>query len=135
VRRPGLLILRLVTAALAGTTAGIHLDLYSAYHYSLIPTIGPLFLFTGVLGALLALGLVGARGKPLAAIAALTAGFLVATIGALAISVNFGLFGFKDTSHAPLFDQALAVEAAGALTALLLAGAAARPGRRAREGS
>lgn len=127
------LALRAVTAALLGTTAGIHLDLYDAYKYRYIATIGPLFLFTGVAGAVLALALLVLRGRLLAAAAALGATFLAATIGGLALSVNFGLFGFKETSHAPLFDQALGVEAAGVLTGLVLAALALRRASGSRE--
>lgn len=108
-------LLRLVTAALAGTIAGIHLDLWSGGGYRHIPTIGPLFLMNGIAGALLALVslVVPRRIAPLAWAA--IAGYAAATLAALLVSLNGGLFGFVETAGAPLFAPSIGVEAAAIL--------------------
>jgi hypothetical protein len=98
-----------VGAALVATTGAIHLHLW-ATGYRDIATIGPLFLFQGVAGAVLAVVLVASR-RLLMVVAA--AGFLVATIGGLLLSVYVGLFGFQDTLAAPFAGLSLAVESAG----------------------
>lgn len=123
--------LRVVTAGLVGTIAGIHLDLWVAYGYRSIPTIGPLFLLNGIAGSLLALGCLAAPRRLLAATAAAAVLFAAGAIVALVIAVNVGLFGFIETTRAPLFGQAIAVEAATMLAGALLASLALRPTRSA----
>jgi hypothetical protein len=106
-----------VGAALVAGSAWIHLYLW-ADGYRRVPTIGPLFLAQGTVGLVLAVALVA---FPRRVVAALGAGFLLASIGALLISATAGLFGFMDTLDAPWANTSLLVEAAGAV--LLLAGA------------
>jgi hypothetical protein len=101
----------LAGAALAATSGAIHLHLW-AYGYRGIPTIGPLFLFQGVAGAVLAVVLAASR-RLIAAL--LTAGFMLSTIGGFLLSVYVGLFGFSDTLAAPWAGVSLAVEIAGAV--------------------
>jgi hypothetical protein len=101
----------IVGAALVATTGAIHLHLW-ATGYQNIPTIGPLFLFQGVVGAVLAVALVAWR-RLVTVVAA--AGFMIATIGGLLLSVYVGLFGFTDTLAAPFAGVSLAVESAGAV--------------------
>ncbi|MGH9114779.1 MAG: hypothetical protein ACRDWW_03020 [Acidimicrobiales bacterium] len=110
--------------------AGIHFDLYAAHGYNHIPTIGSLFLFNGAVGVALGLALLATPGRLVVLPALATAVFLAGTIGGLALSVNVGLFGFTETSRAPLFDPALAVEAAGIVVGLALAATALAPRRR-----
>jgi hypothetical protein len=100
-----------VGAALVATTGAIHLHLWAS-GYRTIPTIGPLFLFQGIAGAVIAVVLVVWRR--LAAVVA-AAGFMIATIGGLLLSVYVGLFGFTDTLSAPFAGLSLAVESAGAV--------------------
>jgi hypothetical protein len=64
-------------AGLVAASTAIHLHLW-AIGYRTIPTIGPLFLFQGVAGAVLAVALVAWR-RLIIAVAA--AGFLLATVG------------------------------------------------------
>jgi hypothetical protein len=110
--RPAAIILALlVGAALVATTAAIHLHLWAA-GYRNIPTIGPLFLFQGIAGAAIAVALVAWR-RLVTVVAA--AGFMIATIGGLLLSVYVGLFGFTDTLSAPFAGLSLAVESAGAV--------------------
>jgi hypothetical protein len=108
-----------VGAALVATTGAIHLHLWAS-GYRTIPTIGPLFLFQGIAGAVLAVVLVVWRR--LATVVA-AAGFMIATIGGLLLSVYVGLFGFTDTLSAPFAGMSLAVESAGAVVLAIAAGA------------
>lgn len=45
------------------------------------------------------------------ALAGLLAGFTVATIGGLVVSLAFGLFGFRESIHAAYVVQSLVIEA------------------------
>jgi hypothetical protein len=110
-RRAAITLALVVGAALVATTAAIHLHLWAS-GYRTIPTIGPLFLFQGVAGAVLAVALVAWR-RLVTVVAA--AGFMIATIGGLLLSVYVGLFGFTDTLTAPFAVMSLAVESAGAV--------------------
>ncbi len=112
-------------ALLLATSAGIHAHLYQS-GYDAIPTIGPLFLFQAVSGFTLAAALLIARRVALAALGAI---FALATVGGFLLSVNVGLFGFRDTWAAPQAALAFALEltAAGALlVAVVVAGRAHR---------
>lgn len=123
-RDPAVGVLRAVIAGLAGTIAGIHIDLWNAHGYRHIPTIGTLFLLNGIAGCLLALASLGLPRKVLPLGWTATAGFAAATLAALLISVNAKLFGFTETVRAPLAWTSIAVEAtacvAGAGAALWL---------------
>jgi hypothetical protein len=121
----GSTMVRLVTtvallagAALAAASGAIHLHLW-ADGYRTIPTIGPLFLFQGIAGVVLAVVLASSR-RLLAALA--TAGFMVSTIGGFLLSVYVGLFGFSDTLAAPWAGVSLVLESVG--TVVLVAGSA-----------
>jgi hypothetical protein len=97
----------------------IHFHLWDSFAYRALPTIGPLFLMQAIVGAVLAV-VTSILRKFLLVLA--ETGFAFATAGGLIISVNFGLFGWKDTMSAPYAGLALAVEfTAGAL--LLVASA------------
>lgn len=132
--RAPVLTLRVVSAGLLAAIAGIHLDLWAGNGYRYIPTIGPLFLLNGVAGCALALACLAAPRRFLVPVAASGALFAAGTLGALLISVNFGLFGFTESTTAPLLYQAVAVESAEILTGVLLA-VTSWHGRRAPAGS
>ncbi|HLI25176.1 MAG TPA: hypothetical protein VKU91_09485, partial [Acidimicrobiales bacterium] len=104
--------LRIVTAALLAAIAGIHLDLWASHGYQHIPTIGPLFLVNVIAGFVLALACLVTPRRLLALVAAASVLFAAGTLGALLISINVGLFGFTESSSAPLVNQAMAVEVA-----------------------
>jgi len=90
---PGLrVLLRIVGAGLLVATAAIHLDLYLTGYRS-IPTIGGLFLLQIIVGFGLA-ALVLLTGNRLVAAAA--AIFALSTLGGYLISVQFGLFNFRE---------------------------------------
>ncbi len=110
-RRAVLTLGLVVGAALVATTGAIHLHLW-ATGYRDIPTIGPLFLLQGIVGAVMAVALVAWR-RLLMVVAA--TGFMIATIGGLLLSVYVGLFGFTDTLAAPFAGLSLAIESTGAV--------------------
>jgi predicted lipoprotein with Yx(FWY)xxD motif len=86
------LLLRIAGAGLLFATAGIHLDLYLT-GYRTIPTIGPLFLFQ-VIAAFLVGALVLATSSRL--LAAVGAALALSTLGGYLLTVQFGLFGFRE---------------------------------------
>jgi hypothetical protein len=93
------------------SSGAVHLQLW-AMGYRTIRVIGPLFIFQGIAGVLLSVLLLLWQ-RLLVVVAA--AGFMVATIGGLLVSVNFGLFGFMDTFAAPYAGLSLVLESAGAV--------------------
>ena len=108
----------LIGAAFVAASALIHLYLW-ADGYKHITTIGPLFLVQAIAGLVLAVILV-AYPRMVAAAAGVV--YLIATIGAFALSATVGLFGFMDTLDAPRSSTSLIVECAG--IALLAIGGA-----------
>jgi predicted lipoprotein with Yx(FWY)xxD motif len=84
--------LRIAGAGLLTATAAIHLDLYLT-GYKNIPTIGWLFLLQVIAGFALAAAVL-ATGNSV--VAALGAGFAVATLGGYLLSIWVGLFGFTE---------------------------------------
>jgi hypothetical protein len=97
-------------------SALIHLHLWAG-GYRHIPTIGPLFLLQGAAGIALALVVTVSR-QPLAVVAG--ALFALGTLGGLVLSIEVGLFGFKDSLSAPYATLSVVVESA-AFVALGLA--------------
>ena len=114
-------LLRVLIASLAAAIAGIHLDLWSSYGYRHIPTIGYLFMLNGVAGSLLAIASLTVPRRVLLLTWVGTAGFGTATLVALLVSINAKLFGFTETSNAPLLAPSIAVEAAAAITGVAAA--------------
>ena len=98
-----------IGSALLAASSAIHLELWSM-GYRTIPTIGPLFLIQGLGGLLLAAIVLLSRRLLIVVTAA---GFLIATIGGLLLSISFGLFGFMDTLAAPYAGLSLGVESTG----------------------
>lgn len=89
-------------------SALIHLHLWDT-GYRHIPTIGPLFLLQGAAGIVLAL--VVAVSRQLVAMVA-GALFALGTLGGLVLSIEIGLFGFKDSLSAPYATLSVVVESA-----------------------
>jgi predicted lipoprotein with Yx(FWY)xxD motif len=116
-------LLRIAGAGLLVATAAIHLDLYLT-GYRTIPTIGWLFLLQVIAGFGLAAlilvtgGRLGGRiGGRLAAAAG--AGFALSTLGGYLLSVQFGLFGFREVrTTAGIVAGIIEVAAFAALAAL-----------------
>jgi len=95
-------VLRLTGAGLLIATAAMHLDLYLT-GYRTIPTIGPLFLFQVIVGFALAIAILAAPFTPVtrrpgvdATLAAVGAGYAIATLGGYLLSLWVGLFGFRE---------------------------------------
>ncbi len=105
---PASTLLCLVGGVLLVVSSVIHLHLWST-GYRHIPTIGPLFLLQGVVGIVVAL-VVGITRRAWAALVG--ALFAASTIGGLLLSVEVGLFGFKDSLSAPDATLSLVVESA-----------------------
>ena len=109
-----------VIAGGAACTAGsgvIHLYLWGKqYGYRDIPTIGPLFLIQGITAILMGLIVIVSRQVGVLLVAA---GLLVASVIALVLAVEVGLFGYKDSWLAPYAWTTLYEEIAGGV--LLLA--------------
>ena len=126
-RGPGALnspVARWTVFVLAGTGAGflvwsgvIHLMLWSD-GYKDVATIGPLFLVQGIAGIVIALAIVALRRLALLIVGA---GAAVATAGGLLISVNFGLFGLKESLATTYATLSLAVEFTAAFVLLVAA--------------
>jgi hypothetical protein len=110
-RRAGIALGIVVGSGLLAASSGIHLALWSM-GYRTIPTIGPLFLVQVIAGGLLAVLLLVSR-RLLMVVAA--AGFMIATIVGLLLSIYVGLFGFTNTLAAPYAGLSLGVESAGAV--------------------
>jgi hypothetical protein len=110
-RRAGITLGIVIGSALLAASSGMHLELWSM-GYRTIPTIGPLFLVQALAGALLAVLLLISR-RLLMVVAA--AGFMIATIVGLLLSIYVGLFGFMDNLAAPYAGLSLVVESVGAV--------------------
>ncbi len=108
------LMLRLVCAGLLIWVAVIHVHLWSE-GYRDIPTVGLLFLADAVAGFVLAAVLL-VWPRPLAGL--LGTGFMISTLGGLIISLNFGLFGFRESSAASFVIETIILESVGAIALL-----------------
>ncbi len=126
-RRPaatGLLVLRVLGAALLLAIAAIHLYLWQQ-GYSGIDVIGPAFLLQTVIGVGGAALVLGSPRRFLPVAAVLGALFALGSLGALLVSTFVGLFGFVESTAADLWWETLWVEIAatvvlGVLTVLSL---------------
>lgn len=97
----------------------IHFHLWHSIGYRNIPTIGPLFVAQSIAGLVLGLGVVAVR-RVWAAI--LGAGFALSTVAGFLVSVNYGLFGFKDYWAAPYAREAFIIEISAAVVLLVAGG-------------
>ena len=96
----------------------LHFHLWQKVGYRHIPTIGPLYLVQSVAAVVVGVLVIAVR-RVWVAIAG--AGFALSTMVGFLISVEHGLFGFKDSWSAPFAHQALAVDIA-AIVVLAAAG-------------
>src|SRR5215510_6844503 len=100
------LILRLGGAGLLAYMGWIHLYLWNQI-YKALPTNGPLFLFDGIAGFVLALAVL-VWGRAITGL--VSAIFVAATLFALVISMEVGLFGFQESITGPYVVTALTIE-------------------------
>ena len=112
------LILRLLGAGVLVWVGAIHLHLWQE-GYRHLPTNGPLFLADAIGGFVLGAVLLG-WARPLAGLVG--AGYMLSTLVALIISINVGLFGFQESSHASFVLESIWLEAAGAAVLLVWSG-------------
>jgi hypothetical protein len=122
---PVALTLRIVGTALLAATAWTHLYLWGR-GYSTIPVVGPAFLLDAIAGFLLAIGVLLAPRRLLGWVAAAGALVVLGTLAALLLSVTVGLFGFVETTSAPLFWEMVVVALAGMAVLGVLAGVPVR---------
>jgi hypothetical protein len=108
------LLLRLACAGLLIWIGVIHLHLWLE-GYRHIPTNGPFFLADAVVAFVLAAALLA---WPRAIVGLLGAAFTLGTLAALVISINNGLFGFKESTGASFVVLSLVIE--GVATVVLL---------------
>jgi hypothetical protein len=107
-------------AALVVISGVIHLYLWGRqYGYANIPTIGPLFLMQGIVSILVGILAMATRWL---VVALAGAGMMTASVIALVLSVNVGLFGFRDSWTAPYAKTSLYVELAAAVLLFVAAG-------------
>jgi hypothetical protein len=111
---------RLVGAALLAAMGGIHLYLYLDGYRS-VATIGPLFLLNAVLGGVAAIAVLATPRRWLGWVSLAGAALEAGTLGALLLSLTVGLFGFHETTKAPLITTTILVELAGAIVLLVFA--------------
>jgi hypothetical protein len=112
-------VLILAGAVLTLISGVIHLYLWGETNgYREIATIGPLFLVQGI--SALVIGLATAALRWLAAVLA-AAGLLAGTAIGLVITIEAGLFGFKESWGAPYVRTSFYEEIAGAVLLLIAA--------------
>ncbi|MDA8046177.1 MAG: hypothetical protein M0Z30_13220 [Actinomycetota bacterium] len=100
---------RVLVAGLLGWMAWIHLHLWSA-GYRHIHTIGPLFLAGAVAAAAMAVVVVVIPSRILVPAVLAAVGLAGGTLVGLAVSVNGGLFGFRDSMRAPFARESVLAE-------------------------
>ncbi len=119
-------------AALLAISGVIHLYLWGKqYGYRDVPTIGPLFLIQGIATILIALLVIASRRVGALLVGA---GTMAASVAALILAVEVGLFGFRDSWAAPYAKTSLYEETAGGLVLLAAAVWLAWSGRSRRLG-
>jgi predicted lipoprotein with Yx(FWY)xxD motif len=124
----GRIALRLAGAALLVATAAIHLDLYLT-GYRTIPTIGWLFLLQIIAAFGLAAAVLVTTGLVSRLVALAGALFALSTLGGYLLSVQFGLFGFREVrTTAGVVAGIIEIVAFAVLAALALLPAADRAG-------
>ncbi|WP_347057460.1 hypothetical protein ABC795_12205 [Blastococcus sp. HT6-30] len=121
-RRSDLLtwILHVAGAALLAAMAWIHLDLWFD-GYRTIEVIGPGFMLNAIAGFALAVALLVVPRRLLWPVAALGAPTVSGSLAALLLSTTVGLFGFVESTAAPLWWETFWIEAAAAVALAVLA--------------
>lgn len=128
--RPGrgalVLGLRVCGCGLLLAMGVIHLYLWLTGFQSL-PTIGILFLLNVIGSAVLAVAVPAVPARFLGLTAVLSALFTAGTLGALALSLTVGLFGYFESPDSAIVVTTIVVESAGVLVLAALAALTFRP--------
>lgn len=134
------LTVRVLAAVLLLFVGADHYYEYSVDQYSVLPTIGTLFLLNFISASVIGLALLAPLDRILhrfgssSLLLAAAGGFGIAatSLAALLVSEQTTLFGFMESNYRPAIVVALALEAAAAITLALLLGllVAARPAHR-----
>lgn len=111
---------RLAGAAFLLLTAGVHLYLYAAEQYRFIPTVGPLFIMTAVVGVVLAVAVLTIKRAIVDIFGAL---FTLSVLGGylLTLYLPYGLFLFKEPGISYSGGLAIFAEVGAAVTLLVAA--------------
>ncbi|WP_346619357.1 hypothetical protein [Blastococcus montanus] len=117
--------LRVTGAVLLAAMGWLHLDLWGD-GYRTIDVIGPAFLLNGIAGLGLAVLLLAAPRRLLTWAAALGALVAAGTLAALLLATTVGLFGFVETTAAPLWWETFWIEAGAVVVLVVLAVVARR---------
>ena len=121
---PWRVVVTVMIAGGAACTAGsgvIHLYLWGKqYGYRDIPTIGPLFLIQGIAAILIGLIVIVSRQVGVLLVGVV---LLVASVIALVLAIEVGLFGFRDSWLAPYAWTTFYEELAGGVLLLAAVGA------------
>ena len=117
--------LRIVGALLLAAMGWLHLDLWLD-GYRTIEVIGPAFLLNALAGFALALLLLAVPRRVLGLVAAAGALAAAGTLLALLLSTTVGLFGFVETTAAPLWWESFWIEAGAVVVLTVLAVVAGR---------
>ncbi|RZU32553.1 hypothetical protein [Blastococcus saxobsidens] len=117
--------LRFLGAVLLAAMGWLHLDLWFD-GYRTIAVIGPAFLLNAVAGFALAVLLLVVPRRLLAGAAALGALAAAGTLAALVLSTTVGLFGFVESTAAPLWWETLWIEAGAVVVLAVLTVVAVR---------
>jgi hypothetical protein len=123
-RLVALRIARAIAAIALLVTGAVHLEQYTVAHFSVIPTIGPLFLLNFIaatsLGLVLLLPIRGAARRSRMLFESMTAlagiGVAAGAMAALLISEQTALFGFIEHGYRPEVVIAIAAEAVAILS-------------------
>ncbi|MCZ2861107.1 hypothetical protein [Blastococcus sp. VKM Ac-2987] len=118
-------VLRVAGAALLAAMGWLHLDLWFD-GYRTIEVIGPAFMLNAIAGFALAVLLLAVPRRLLWAAAVLGAVTALATLVALILSTTVGLFGFVESTAAPLWWETFWIEAAAVVVLTAVAGLARR---------
>jgi hypothetical protein len=120
-RRDGTLVwvLRILGAGLLAATGWIHLDLWLD-GYRTIEVIGPAFLLDALAGFGLAALLLVTPRPVVGWVAGLGALVAAGTLGGLLLATTVGLFGFVESTAAPLWEESFWVELAAVVVLAVL---------------
>lgn len=99
----------------------VHFHLWQS-GYRDIHVIGPLFLLNFILALAVALAVLAAPRRLLPYVALAAVGLAAGTLAGLLISVNDGLFGFRDSLSAPFAHESIVAEAVVIVSGLGLSG-------------